>query len=113
MFNFDEIIDRSKSSCEKWDRYKGQDVIPAWVADMDFKSPPCVIEALEQRVREGVFGYTGVDDATYDAIISFLKRHYCWEIQKEWILFTHGVVSSMNLACLSVESKSVMTTTPI
>ena len=113
MFNFDEIIDRSKSSCEKWDKYKGQDVIPAWVADMDFKSPPCVIEALEQRVREGVFGYTGVDDATYDAIISFLKRHYGWEIQKEWILFTHGVVSSMNLACLSVETKSVMTTTPI
>lgn len=113
MFNFDEVIDRRTSSCEKWDKYKGQDVIPAWVADMDFKSPPCVIDALEQRVREGVFGYTGVDDATYDAIIAFVKRHYHWEIHKEWILFTHGVVSSMNIACLSIETHSVMTTTPI
>jgi len=113
MFNFDEVIDRTNSSCEKWDKYKGQDIIPAWVADMDFKSPPCVIEALEQRVREGVFGYTGVDEETYEAIISFIKRHYDWEIQKEWIVFTHGVVSSMNLACLSVDTQSVMTTTPI
>jgi len=113
MFDFDEVIDRRKSSCEKWDKYKDQDIIPAWVADMDFRSPPCVIEALEQRVREGVFGYTGVDDSTYDAIISFVKRHYDWEIQKEWIVFTHGVVSSMNIACLAVETQSVMTTTPI
>ncbi len=113
MFDFDEVIDRTKSSCEKWDKYKGQNIIPAWVADMDFKSPPCVIEALEQRVREGVFGYTGVDEETYDAIISFIKRHYDWEIQKEWVVFTHGVVSSMNLACLSVDTQSVMTTTPI
>jgi len=113
MFNFDEVINRTKSSCEKWDKYKGQDIIPAWVADMDFKSPPCVIEALEQRVREGVFGYTGVDEETYEAIISFIKRHYDWEIQKEWIVFTHGVVSSMNIACLTVETQSVMTTTPI
>lgn len=113
MFDFDTLIDRTKSGCEKWDKYKGQDVIPAWVADMDFKSPPCVIEALQQSTMHGVFGYTAVDDATYDAIISFVKRHYDWEIQKEWILFTHGVVSSMNLACLAIETKSVLTTTPI
>ncbi len=113
MYDFDEPIDRTKSSCEKWNKYKGQDVIPAWVADMDFKSPPCVIEALHQRVSEGVFGYTGIDDETYDAILSFLKRHYNWEIKKEWLVFTHGVVSSMNVACMSVEGESVMTTTPI
>ncbi|AHJ13315.1 MalY/PatB family protein [Sulfurospirillum multivorans] len=113
MFNFDEIVDRTKTPCEKWDKYKDQDIIPAWVADMDFKSPPCVIEALQKRVAEGVFGYTGIDDETYDAIIAFLKRHYNWEIKKEWILFTHGVVSSMNVACMAVEGQSVMTTTPI
>ena len=113
MFNFDEIVDRTKTPCEKWDKYKGADVIPAWVADMDFKTPPCVIEALQKRVAEGVFGYTGVDEEAYDAILSFLKRHYNWEIKKEWLVFTHGVVSSMNIACLSVETQSVMTTTPI
>lgn len=113
MFNFDEIVDRTKTPCEKWNKYKNQDVIPAWVADMDFKSPPCVIEALHKRIDEGVFGYTGIDDETYEAIVSFIKRHYHWEIQKEWLVFTHGVVSSMNIACLSVETKQVMTTTPI
>jgi len=113
MFNFDEIVDRTKTPCEKWNKYKGLDVIPAWVADMDFKSPPCVVDALQKRVSEGVFGYTGVDEEAYDAIIAFLKRHYNWEIKKEWLLFTHGVVSSMNIACLSVEGESVMTTTPI
>lgn len=113
MFNFDEIVDRTKTPCEKWNKYKGTDVIPAWVADMDFKSPPCVIEALQQRVAEGVFGYTDIDDETYDAIIAFLKRHYQWEIKKEWLVFTHGVVSSMNIACLTIEGQSVMTTTPI
>lgn len=113
MFNFDEIVDRTKTPCEKWDKYKGKDIIPAWVADMDFKSPPCVVDALQKRVAEGVFGYTAIDDETYDAIISFIKRHYNWEIKKEWLVFTHGVVSSMNVACLSVETESVMTTTPI
>ena len=113
MFNFDEIVDRTKTPCEKWNKYKGADVIPAWVADMDFKSPPCVIEALQQRIAEGVFGYTDIDEETYGAILSFLKRHYDWEIQKEWLVYTHGVVSSMNIACLSVEGESVMTTTPI
>ncbi len=113
MFNFDEMIDRTQSSCEKWDKYKGKDILPAWVADMDFKSPPCVIEALQKRVGEGVFGYTGVDEATYAAILSFVKRHYQWDIKKEWLVFTHGVVSSMNIACMAVEGKSVMTTTPI
>jgi cysteine-S-conjugate beta-lyase len=113
MFNFDEIVDRTQTPCEKWDKYKHQDIIPAWVADMDFKSPPCVIDALQKRIAEGVFGYTGIDDETYDAIIAFLKRHYNWEIKKEWILFTHGVVSSMNVACMAVEGQSVMTTTPI
>ncbi|ATB69919.1 putative aminotransferase [Sulfurospirillum diekertiae] len=113
MGSFDEIVDRTKTPCEKWNRYKGADVIPAWVADMDFKSPACVVDALQTRVNEGVFGYTDIDDETYDAIIAFLKRHYHWEIKKEWLLFTHGVVSSMNIACLTVDGASVMTTTPI
>ena len=113
MSIFDEVVDRTKSSCEKWDKYKNQDVIPAWVADMDFKSPPCVIDALQTRVLEGAFGYTAVDDETYQAIINFVKKHYNWVIKKEWILFVHGVVPSMNVACKTVGGQSVLTTTPI
>ncbi|MDD2383649.1 MAG: PatB family C-S lyase [Sulfurospirillaceae bacterium] len=112
-FNFDEIIDRSHSHCEKWDKYQGKDILPAWVADMDFKSPPQIITALQERVTHGVFGYTAVDDETLQTIVDFIKRHYNWEIQKEWLVFTHGVVSSMNLAALCVEGDTVVTTTPI
>ena len=113
MYNFDEPLDRTKSSCEKWDKYKETDVIPAWVADMDFKSPPCVIEALQKRVAEGAFGYTAIDDETLEVIIAFVKKHYAWEIQKEWLVFTHGVVTSMNIACKAVGGESELTTTPI
>ena len=113
MSFFDEVVDRTQTPSEKWDKYKDKDVIPAWVADMDFKSPPCVIEALQKRVSEGVFGYTAIDEQTYAAIIGFIKRHYDWEIHKEWLVFTQGVVSSMNIACMAVETQSVMTTTPI
>lgn len=113
MSFFDEVVDRTQTPSEKWDKYKDKDVIPAWVADMDFKSPPCVIEALQKRVSEGVFGYTAIDDETYATIIGFIKRHYGWEIRKEWLVFTQGVVSSMNIACMAVETQSVMTTTPI
>ena len=112
-FNFDEIIDRSQSHCEKWDKYQGKDIIPAWVADMDFKSPPAIIEALQERSAHGVFGYSGVDAETLQSIVDFIKRHYDWDIQKEWLVFTHGVVSSMNIAALCVEGESVATTTPI
>ncbi|MDD3342892.1 MAG: PatB family C-S lyase [Sulfurospirillaceae bacterium] len=112
-FNFDEIIDRTKSHCEKWDKYQGKDIIPAWVADMDFKSPPAIIKALQERAEHGVFGYSAIDDETLQTIVDFIKRHYDWEIEKEWLVFTHGVVSSMNIAALCVKGESVATTTPI
>jgi len=79
---FDQIIDRKQSHCEKWDKYKNQDVIPMWVADMDFRSPKCIIDALQTRVEHGVFGYTGVDEGTNEAVVDFIKRHHNWEIKK-------------------------------
>ena len=59
MFDFDSVIERHGTGSEKWDKYRGRDVIPMWVADMDFRSPPAVVDALRQRVEHGVFGYTG------------------------------------------------------
>lgn len=58
QFDFDSIIDRSNTGSEKWSKYKGRDIIPLWVVDMDFRSPPALINALQQRVQHGVFGYT-------------------------------------------------------
>lgn len=113
MSIFDEYIDRRDSKSDKWDKYKGTDIIPMWVADMDFKAPTAVIEAMEERVKHGVFGYTPLDDETLEAFIDFVKRHYNWEIKKEWILYSYGVVISMNFTCKAIGSKDVIITTPI
>jgi len=110
---FDKKIDRTLSHCEKWDKYKNQDVIPMWVADMDFKSPQCIIDALHVRVEHGVFGYTSVDDGTNQAVVDFIKRHYSWQIKPEWIVWLPGVVPGMNIACRSVKTDDVIINTPI
>jgi len=113
MSIFDEEIDRTKSCCEKWDKYKGHDVIPMWVADMDFKSPQPIIDALHTRVEHGVFGYTGVDKSTNRAVVNFIKRHYDWTIKPQWIVWLPGVVSGMNIACNTIETDDIIITTPI
>jgi len=110
---FDKKVDRTRSHCEKWDRYKNQDVIPMWVADMDFKSPQCIIDALQARVEHGVFGYTSVDDGTNQAVVDFLARHYNWKTDSNWIVWLPGVVPGMNIACRSVTTQDVIINTPI
>lgn len=101
-FNFDEIIDRQGTGCAKWDflkDYFGSDnLLPLWVADMDFQSPPKVIDSLISRVRHGIFGYTGFTESYYDSVINWYRRRYEWEIQKDWIVFTPGVVPALNFA---------------
>ncbi|MDR0579741.1 MAG: pyridoxal phosphate-dependent aminotransferase [Campylobacteraceae bacterium] len=112
---FDEIIDRGNTHALKLERYKNyKDAIPAWVADMDFKSPQCVIDALKKRIEHGVFGYTAVNDGLIKAAINFIKKEHNWDTSKEWFAFTSGVVASMNIVCgMLKENESVITTTPI
>ncbi len=111
---FDKEIDRRDTHCEKWDRYKNQDIIPAWVADADFSAPLPVIDALKKRVEHGIFGYTSIDDETSQAVVNFIKKHHSWKVEKEWLVWVNGVVSSMNLVCKMLPSdSSVITTTPI
>jgi len=113
MSIFDNQIDRKLSHCEKWDKYKGQDVIPMWIADMDFKAPQCIIDALHVRVDHGVFGYTSVDNGTNQAVVDFIKRHYDWQISPEWIVWLPGVVPGMNIACRCIETDDIIINTPI
>ena len=72
-YNFDEIIERRGTNSYKWDLVKEDGVIPMWVADMDFQTAPCIIEALQKRVAHGIFGYTLVPDSYYEAIISWFS----------------------------------------
>lgn len=108
LFNFDALIDRRNSDSIKWDKYKGTDILPLWVADTDFKAPPAVIEALRIRVEDGVYGYTHVPDRLIELVVERMQRLYGWQIEAEWIVWVPGVVSALNLACRSVGDGPVM-----
>ena len=100
--NFDEVTVRRGSHCYKWDLPKNDDVIPMWVADMDFKAAPAIRRAIQQRVEHGVFGYTLVPDSYYNAIINWFHRRHQWDIKKEWIIYTTGVVPAVTCAIKAI-----------
>ncbi len=99
-FDFDRIIDRRRPGCVKWTYYPN-DVIPMWVADMDFVSPEPVRRALAERAAEGVFGYEFPSDALGQTICGWLERRYGWHVRPEEIVFLPGLVSGLNLVCRS------------
>ncbi|MFX0083088.1 MAG: MalY/PatB family protein [Candidatus Hodarchaeota archaeon] len=96
-WSFDEVIDRSETQSVKWDTYD-KDLLPLWVADMDFKSPEPIINAIIDRAKHGIFGYSYYYSEYYDAVLGWFKRHYKWEINKEWLSFTPGVIPAINIA---------------
>ncbi|MGY3927158.1 MalY/PatB family protein [Aeromonas simiae] len=115
MFDFDKEIDRSNTMSLKWDKYKGRDVLPMWVADTDFLSPPGVIEALTQRVAHGIFGYSRPSPRLIELIINRLADRYGWHIEPEWLVFLPGVVPGLNLACRAwtAPGRGVITPKPV
>lgn len=94
---FDNIIDRSKTHSFKWDLYE-KDSLPLWVADMDFRSPQPIIDAIIHRAEHGIFGYTYYPPSYYEVLLKWFKRRYDWIIKEEWLVFTPGVISAINLA---------------
>lgn len=99
LFLKENCPDRHGTSCSKWDilptKFGETDLVSMWVADMDFKVPEAVIETLREKVDFGIFGYTLTPDSYYDAFIKWEKEQHGWEIQKEWIRFTPGVVTGL------------------
>lgn len=102
-YDFDELIDRRCSESAKWHRY-GQDVLPMWVADMDFRSPEPVIQALRERVDHGVFGYGTEPPKLREVVVERLANLYDWQVSSEDLIFVPGVVTGFNLACRAVTS---------
>lgn len=104
-FDFDKPIKREDTAAVKFDgreAYFGtNDVIPMWVADMDFAAPACVTDALAQRVAHPVFGYTLYPDSPYQSLIDWFQRRFHWQIEREWILMAPGVVPSLHACCLA------------
>lgn len=116
--DFDMVINRSNTNCSKWDARKqvfGEDVLPLWVADMDFKAPHMVIEAMKERVDHGVFGYTYVTEKDYTPFVDFAKKRHHLDIVPSEILNTTGVVPAISLAILANtnEGDSVMIQSPV
>ncbi|MCU4166586.1 MalY/PatB family protein [Carboxylicivirga caseinilyticus] len=101
-YDFDEIINRRGTNSYKWDSVNKADMIPMWVADMDFKTAPSIIDALSQRVLHGVFGYAKVPDDYYEAVISWFRRRHLLAIEKEWIIYTTGVVPAVSATILAL-----------
>jgi len=113
-YNFDQIIDRRRSDSVKWCRYD-EDVLPLWVADMDFVSPEPVIRALRERVDHGVFGYGTEPPALRKVVVEQLEQLYGWQVSPEALLFLPGVARGFNLACRAVASPGdgMLVQTPI
>lgn len=98
MYDFNKKTERRNTNCYKWDVTGDSEVIPMWVADMDFQAAPVIIDALRKRVEHGVFGYTKVPDAYYEAIVKWFDRRHGWKVEKDSVIYTTGVVPAVSAA---------------
>ena len=110
--DFDRVIDHRGGDSMKWNRYAGRDVLPLWVADMDFAAPPAIVEALRKRVAHACFGYSEPWPALYEAVLGNLRREYGWRVAAEWLVWLPGLVTGLNVACRAIDG-DVLTATPI
>ena len=108
-YNFDELIDRTNTNCIKYDGRKvffgNADVLPLWVADMDFRTPDFIVEAIKERADKDIYGYTFRGESYNQSIVNWLKRRHNWEIKPEWISFSPGVVAGLTLAIEAFRSR--------
>ena len=114
-YDFDEIIPRRGTHAIKWDMDSDPDVLPMWVADMDFRTAPAVVEALKRRVEHGVFGYAQAPQSYYAAIVDWFARRHDWRLEPQWILPTTGVIPALSaiLRALTRPGDKVLVQTPV
>ena len=105
-YDFDEVIERRNTNSAKWDGvlklFGDKDVLPMWVADMDFKSPKPVIEALKNKAEEGIYGYPVRPASYYEAFMDWTQKHHGWTVEKEWLTFSPGVVTGLSVLILAL-----------
>ena len=94
-YDFDEIVSRQGTNSVKWEEAGDSDVLPMWVADMDFQVAQPIKEAVMKRAGHGIYGYSMVPDSYYEAVINWFKRRHNWTIEREWMLYTTGVVPAI------------------
>lgn len=114
-YDFDRVVPRRGTDSCKWDSAAGDDVLPMWVADMDFRTAPAIVEALRRRVDHGIFGYTRVPQGYYDAVRGWFARRHAWTIDLQWIIYTSGVVPALSaiIKAMTVPGDKVLVQTPV
>jgi cysteine-S-conjugate beta-lyase len=114
-FDFDRAPERRGTDSQKWQKYAGRDVLPLWVADMDFVSAPAIIEALHRRVDHGIFGYARPVQSTTDAMVEAMERNYGWKIDPAWIVWLPGLVVGLNVVAqaFAQPGEEVLTLAPV
>lgn len=112
---FDRVVDRARTGSEKWERYAGLDVLPMWVADMDFRTAPEVVEALAHRAKHGVFGYTVAAKGVRQVIVDHCAARHGWSINPSWILFFAGVnrITAAAVRALTKPGDAILVSTPV
>lgn len=110
-FDFDKFVNRHNTNSTKWSKYDDS-IIPLWIADSDFKSPPCIIRCLIKRIKHGVFGYGITPSNLIESIISRMESLYNWNIQPEWIVLLPGIVSGLNICVRSFTNIGDLTIFP-
>ena len=113
-YDFDTIVLRRGTNSYKWDTPKEKNVLPMWVADMDFRTAPAIVEALQRRVAHGIFGYTKVPETYYDAVVRWFESRHRWQIDTRWIIYTSGVVPALSaiIKALTAPGDKVIVQTP-
>ena len=113
-YDFDTIIPRRGTNSYKWDTPEEENVLPMWVADMDFRTAPTIVEALQRRVAHGIFGYTKVPETYYDAVVRWFESRHRWRIDPRWIIYTSGVVPALSaiIKALTAPGDKVIVQTP-
>ncbi|WP_042276326.1 MalY/PatB family protein [[Clostridium] dakarense] len=118
-YNFDAVIDRSNNFAAKWSemdkKYGTNDLLPMWVADMDFKTAPCIIDALKSRLEQGIYGYTTRPASYNESIANWSKRRYGWNIKPEWLIFSPGVIPTISILIqeMTKENDKIMIQEPV
>lgn len=109
-FNFNKIIDRTNNFSAKWSEmnknFGSNDLLPMWVADMDFLTAPCIMEALKDRLEQGIFGYTTRPSSYNESIVNWLDNRFSWKIKKEWLMFSPAVITSISLLIQNLTQKN-------
>lgn len=105
VYDFDKVIERRNTHSVKWDNldksFGADDILPMWVADMDFPCPQPILDSIEKRNKHGILGYTTRPESLHESIINWMKKRHGWNIKKEWLVYSPGVVTSLNLAVMT------------